>query len=410
MSSAEATKTGEPPRRKNRKWEESYAALVAYKEKHGTTRVPRRYPDDAALAKWVGVQRTYERKLSSEKRKKLLDIGFDFSVGNASVHWDQMFVKLKEFQRQEGNCLVPQAHPELGEWVHAQRQRYQRKILPKDREEKLESIGFVWSVRSNKPRSTSTDDERWQSTYLQLVHHLKQYGHLKVEYNHDKKLKNWIGNQRQLFRSNQLRKDRKELLESLGLDLDPGGADFQAAWDQRYHEYTCHLNQKEGTKVDSKGVGPWINCQREILRNGDMEPARAERLFNTGFSPPPEANLSWQARYQKLKGLGTHEALRKVPDLKRWLGLQNILMKHEKLSKERKDLLNALGLLQDADKGDSERATDEQQGESESSQPPNEMVLGANDYPAKKARLNSRLTNLRVLPNSTRNAEQHGKG
>jgi hypothetical protein len=59
-------------------WNESFARLKAYKEKHGDCNVPGGYSPDEALGRWVMTQRWSKVALSPEQRKALDGIGFDW--------------------------------------------------------------------------------------------------------------------------------------------------------------------------------------------------------------------------------------------------------------------------------------------------------------------------------------------
>mmetsp|Transcript_12640 Transcript_12640/g.35536 ORF Transcript_12640/g.35536 Transcript_12640/m.35536 type:complete len:177 (+) Transcript_12640:863-1393(+) len=60
------------------RWEDMYAALVAFKEQHKHCRVPTGCPDNPKLGQWVNTQRTLHRKgkLSDERMALLEAIGF----------------------------------------------------------------------------------------------------------------------------------------------------------------------------------------------------------------------------------------------------------------------------------------------------------------------------------------------
>ena len=69
-----------------------------------------------------------------------------------------MFERLVEFKRVAGHCLVPQRYEpdeKLALWVKIQRGQNKCNKIDAGRKQKLNSIGFVWSVRTNgiQPRS-----------------------------------------------------------------------------------------------------------------------------------------------------------------------------------------------------------------------------------------------------------------
>ena len=158
--------------------------------------------ENAALKSCAKDEITY--RLTEDRRKRLEDMGFvwsardgekgsDVAKGMRNTYddqWDNMFEKLREYKEKNGNCLVPKRYkenPKLGTWVDTQRVQYKKlqKILASqqpgnaegrgspipaddsgkplvgrltnDRIQRLESLGFVWSLR---------DD--WQKHYEEL--------------------------------------------------------------------------------------------------------------------------------------------------------------------------------------------------------------------------------------------------
>jgi len=69
---------GNAPGTSTATWEEMYQRLVAYKQEHNDTNVPRKYNEDPKLGRWVSYQRTvYRNKQMTEERKRFLNyIGF----------------------------------------------------------------------------------------------------------------------------------------------------------------------------------------------------------------------------------------------------------------------------------------------------------------------------------------------
>lgn len=104
--------------------------------------------------------------LSAAQFEVLQDIGVPLVTRKARAvddeRWQRYYVMLQEFQLEHGHTLVPQSTPKLGEWVKEQRQQYRASWLPpkgsakartglsRERQEKLEKLGFVWKVR-NRP-------------------------------------------------------------------------------------------------------------------------------------------------------------------------------------------------------------------------------------------------------------------
>jgi hypothetical protein len=126
----------------------------------------------AALSSWVSRQKRkgFEDKLAPEKRRRLEEIGIDFSVYKAYLkqkeksidmaRWNKQFTKLKEFRRIHGHCMVPKRYeddPSMGAWLSNQRQRYrkrQQQELSLDDHwiQRLEELGIAWSC---KPKTST---------------------------------------------------------------------------------------------------------------------------------------------------------------------------------------------------------------------------------------------------------------
>jgi len=89
-----------------------------------------------------------------DKRMKALTLIFGEGIRYKKYEskWEHMFQQLMEFRQvsPEGNCLVPRQYPKnpkLANWVSEQRRQYPRSTLSNKRIQKLQSIGFIWTVR-----------------------------------------------------------------------------------------------------------------------------------------------------------------------------------------------------------------------------------------------------------------------
>lgn len=103
--------------------------------------------------------------MTRERREKLEAIGFAWQVRNRP-EWEARFQELLEYKKKHGDCKVPQHFKEnkaLGKWVAKQREQHkllkkgQHSFLTPYRLEKLNQVGFVWSVRSSLDPGTDDD-------------------------------------------------------------------------------------------------------------------------------------------------------------------------------------------------------------------------------------------------------------
>ena len=92
------------------------------------------------------------------------------SENDNAAAWEERFRALCKFKSEFGHCMVPARYPtdrQLGHWVMTQRRQYHLLVKGKlssmvpARIEKLNSLGFVWSVRTDH-------DEMWGLRFEEL--------------------------------------------------------------------------------------------------------------------------------------------------------------------------------------------------------------------------------------------------
>jgi len=212
---ATATATQKNSNRKKRTWEESFAAVLEYREKTGTCEVPRRV--DQSLSRWVKRQRT-NPSLSTEQRRRLIEIGVfpreeHVDVGKHEAQWNEMFDLLKAHKKKHGTTCVKQSrtYSPLASWVCAQRASYASGKLGEGRVEKLNSIGFVWKHENGK------NTEQWNEMFEYLKSYKQKFGTASVIKNtRHRFLSKWSTRQRQAYASGKLNKRRVDKLNSIG--------------------------------------------------------------------------------------------------------------------------------------------------------------------------------------------------
>lgn len=138
-------------------WNRNMGQLKEYYEQHGTCTLPSGNKAYSSLTNFVGRIRAGRTALSEERRAQLEAMDFlwtDVKSVQGDTKWDQKFQKLVEYKATYGDCNVPGAwegdppiNCKLGQWVQRQRRSKKQRRLSQHRIEKLESIGFVWSLR-----------------------------------------------------------------------------------------------------------------------------------------------------------------------------------------------------------------------------------------------------------------------
>ncbi|EJK72879.1 hypothetical protein THAOC_05547 [Thalassiosira oceanica] len=133
------------------KWNARYLELEVYKKRHGHCNVP---AGQSSLGGWVNSQRKAYKKgnLSKERVQKLDALGLEWSLRGTPPTWDERFDELKNYKTDHGHCNVPVSQGSLGGWVQSQRKRTARRTnqLSKERVQKLDDLGFEWSLKSRQ--------------------------------------------------------------------------------------------------------------------------------------------------------------------------------------------------------------------------------------------------------------------
>ena len=209
------------------RWMEMYQRLVAYKKEHKDTNVPRRYEKDTQLGNWADNQRRiYREKSMTEERKSLLtSIGLVWPVRpqwTSTATWEEMYERLVAYKKEHNNTRVPSKYekdPQLGNWTSKQRATYKNKKMTEGKKDILNSIDFKWYTRA-----LGTSTATWEEMFQRLVAYKQEHNDTNVSrhYKENRKLGNWVHNQRLACRTNKITEERKRLLYSIGVVQDTG--------------------------------------------------------------------------------------------------------------------------------------------------------------------------------------------
>lgn len=247
---------------------------------------------DEVLAETLDQYRTNMAKNVSPNREKIIDkiifdlpatVDVEFSAALRTVlveattaSWDFGFALLQNFKAREGHCRVVQDHLEnghgLGRWVNTQRML--KDSLPSDRQEKLNSLDFVWDTLS----------EAWEVGFNFLKKFQERVGHCKVPRRHTEggyPLGNWVSNQRQY--RNRIPVDRIHRLDGLGFVWEP----FVQSWENAFAKL-AEFRAREGHLLvptqhleDDFRLGMWVSNQR--VQRSKLSTERRQKLDTLGF-------------------------------------------------------------------------------------------------------------------------------
>jgi len=226
----------EPGRSRSRdlRWDRMIESLVAFRTLHQHCNVPKGWPENPELARWLARQRHLDRTrgLRQDRRLRLEELGALRgtapllrttplrvpSPGARERKWTRLLEALAAFKSVQGHCRVPRRwtwNPALARWVSEQRRLRREGILDPGRLQQLEALGFEWE---GVPRLDSDRATSWDSQFRRLLVYRRRHGHCEVpaRYAEDPALGRWIAAQRSLHRSGNLKRDRVHRLNELG--------------------------------------------------------------------------------------------------------------------------------------------------------------------------------------------------
>ena len=186
----------------------------------------------------------------------------------------------------------------LGQWQSWQRKMYKKSKLSKERKDLLEKIGMHFETRDN--------DEVWNQMYMLAELYFKEYGNLEIpskfktlngtdEDENGYNLGQWQSWQRKMYKKSKLSKERKDLLEKIGMHFET--RDNDEVWNQMYMLAESYFKEYGNLKIkqvfktlngidyDEKGynLGIWINTQRREYKKDKLSKEKIELLDQIGM-------------------------------------------------------------------------------------------------------------------------------
>ncbi len=354
------------------KWRTYYLALLEYRERFGDCRVPQDWKENQKLARWVSAQRLdYGRgDLSLERKTKLDEIGFDWSLGLPT--WDDRFAELCAYKERFCNTLVPVKWPEnplLGRWVSAQRYKHTARKLRKEFVDRLNAIGFEWRA-PNAVQPAIPATKRIEA----LLAHKAEYGHLAVSRRNKEHrgLAEWMTEQRRRLKNGTIPEELKRQLDEIGFPWKPEAVDTDKLWFEifeRFKQY-AESNGVRTVKVvdeETSKLNAWILTQRQTKKRGDLSDKRIRALDEIGFvwqvnrrksdPRPPPIQSKFKASFRpwvemfselveffKLHGhCNVPVDWQANPELARWVAHQRLAKRQNRLTADQLRQMDELG-------------------------------------------------------------------
>jgi superfamily II DNA or RNA helicase len=235
------------------------------------------------------------------------------------VSWDEWYGMLRAYVDATGDCNVPFAASGLGRWVAVQRQA--QHSLTRERTMRLEEIGFDWD-----PHETA-----WHRAYRLLRDFKECNGHCRVPARHvveGLRLGQWMTVQRS--NGDQMREDRKKLLDAVGFEWDVHAAMFKAGFQAltSFSRREGHASPPVRHVEDGYQLGKWVNRIR--THRAELSPDAIDNLDGLKFIFDPY-EVQWQNGLAQFKKYAGTFSERRVPQafvtpegfaLGNWVGTQ----------------------------------------------------------------------------------------
>ena len=383
----------------NNEWNKNYTLAKNYYEHNGNLEIPEKFKtlngyehdeNGINLGMWIRSQRrSYKNvKLSPERLNLLKDIGMSFEIKHNNNEWNKNYALAKNYYEHNGNLEIPEKFKTLNgyeydenginlrRWLAVQTQLYQKARLSPERLNLLKNIGMRFEIKHN--------NNEWNKNYALAKNYYERNGNLEIPskfktldgYEYDENginLRRWLAVQTQLYQKARLSPERLNLLKDIGMCFET--RDNNNEWNKNYtlaknyYEHNGNLEIPEkfktlnGYEHDENGInlGMWIRSQRRSYKNVKLSPERLNLLKDIGMSfEIKHNNNEWNKNYALAKNYYEHNGNLEIPEkfktlngyeydenginLRRWLAVQTQLYQKARLSTERINLLENIGI------------------------------------------------------------------
>lgn len=292
-------------------WETYYNSAVLYHKQNGNLDVPSYYVDanGVKLGRWIFTLRaarkstnTKRANLSSLQIAKLDELGMIWENKRA-VNWENTYHEAEIYYKKNGNLNVPVGYItdsgcKLGRWIRRQRDKYPD-LISKEKIKRLENIGMIWP---NDP---------WEEKFKLVKKYYDKFGNINIPSDYVDEgvwVARWLSEQTARFngkvKGKSLTEQQTEKLKSLGIVKNKSR--FDIVWDEQYSEVKkYYLNNgdlnlpKNYLSKSGKNLRLWLDRQIKNKNNGKLSAERTEKLNELGVLWDNDSN--WEIGFRHAK-------------------------------------------------------------------------------------------------------------
>ena len=205
-------------------------------------------------------------------------------------NWEKMYGLAIEYSKSNGGLDIGAKEiykgERLGQWIHEQKKKY-KNTSSKTKKYKKTGVLSKEQIKLLEDIGIIWDnkEKQWNDNYIKCVEYKKIHGTINTISNDDKKLRAWIGTQRHKFKKGELSKERINLLNELEIIWD----EFEANWIEWYEIAKSYYNKFYSLQIPKKfvfngfNIGEWISTQRSNYKKGKLSNDRKEKLDEIGM-------------------------------------------------------------------------------------------------------------------------------
>lgn len=269
-------------------WYTAYKDAEEYYSQNNNLQVPSGYrgASEIILSDWIIRQRRARRlnELTEEQVTLLDKIGFTWELEGV---WEEGYRHAKEYFEAFHDLSMQKSYKcsdgyALGIWVYNYRNAYNKKKSPvritQNQAQLLEAIGMVWNPET-------TWDKRFEDVRRYFVAN-KKLPDANSEDDFEKKLYQWLNNQRKSYRLGYLKEYQLEKLSQIGVTVDwlVPLTHFEKGYAKAKEYYSLNGNLNVGVNYiceDGYPLGRWIHSQRIYRKRLSEE--KIEMLLRLGM-------------------------------------------------------------------------------------------------------------------------------
>lgn len=229
------------------------------------------------------------------------------------IPWETYYQTLCQIYEEEGTVNIPYNASykknglAIGRWVRTQRRRYAIGKMSQDRINKLERLGFVWNGNEIVKQRLK---EQWDNIFALAEAYYKEKGNLRIPRHYvidDFDVGNWLTNLKGSYRGNNRRhltEYQISKLESIGIEWDFDF--FDDLWNQMYNCAECYFANygdifiPQGFYYEGNPLGNWIHDQTQLYKKGKLSQDRIDKLNKLGIRWYPQQD-KWTTYYKYAK-------------------------------------------------------------------------------------------------------------